>query len=390
MSSRVASPASTPKSFRRPSEPVVTLSDTAQRGTKLPSLDGWRALSIALVLTGHSVMTDRFPSQFETVTRWVGQADLGVRMFLVISGFLITYLLLREERATGRIDLRRFYARRALRILPVYFAFLLLLALVQVSTAFSQPGWLWAMDVTFTSNFVDLTFSPSGHLWSIAVEEQFYLLWPIAIVMFGLAARARTATRVLAVPIILAPIARVAGFKRVSADWPVDVFNAFSLFCYVDVLAIGCIAAFVFINHRSAVERALTRRPGPVALGAALVVVGPTALAHTRAIQALTVPLAFPVVAVGLAVLLLQSILLPNRGGYRLLNTPLVLQGGVLSYSIYVWHMLFANPASTYGLPITWMTAFPTWLVPAFGTAALSYYCLERPFMRLRARLRVA
>src|ERR1035438_4213326 len=88
---------------------------------KLPSLDGWRAVSIGLVLLAHSSLTRGFPARFHGVSEVFMLGGLGVRFFFVISGFLITWLLLQEHRRNGRIDLKFFYARRALRILPVCF-----------------------------------------------------------------------------------------------------------------------------------------------------------------------------------------------------------------------------------------------------------------------------
>ena len=142
--------------------------------TKLPSLDGWRAVSIGLVLVQHSTMAAGFPP---ALTPWIKRFDLGslgVQFFFVISGFLITWLLLQEQARHGRISLKHFYLRRALRILPVYFFYLFVLGCL---TRYEQPGYLWAANLTFTTNYF---WPPEGtaHFWSLGVEEQFYLLWP--------------------------------------------------------------------------------------------------------------------------------------------------------------------------------------------------------------------
>src|SRR6266853_579283 len=100
--------------------------------SRLPSLDGWRALSILLVLGAHSEHTAGFPPQLDSLFKWIFDGDVGVRFFFIISGFLITWLMLHEEKHSGRVNLWHFYARRALRIIPVYCAFLCALAGLQL------------------------------------------------------------------------------------------------------------------------------------------------------------------------------------------------------------------------------------------------------------------
>src|ERR1700736_5409290 len=96
--------------------------------TRLPSLDGWRALSILLVIGAHSQITAGFPPVLEPIFKWMFDGNLGVHCFFIISGFLITWLMIRESGKRGYVNLRHFYARRAFRILPVYAAFLLAVA----------------------------------------------------------------------------------------------------------------------------------------------------------------------------------------------------------------------------------------------------------------------
>ena len=145
----------------------------SSKNKKLPSLDGWRAVSISLLLLGHSVFTPGFPS-FAKAFNSQGTGILGVRFFFVISGFLITWLLVGEREKTGSINLNHFYARRVLRIFPVNYVHLAVLGLL---TAFRQPASAWLANFTYTTNFFPTGF-PTSHLWSLAVEEQFYLLWP--------------------------------------------------------------------------------------------------------------------------------------------------------------------------------------------------------------------
>ncbi|MGA7539821.1 MAG: acyltransferase, partial [Steroidobacteraceae bacterium] len=152
---------------------------------RISSLDGLRALSITAVLFGHLAGTrgaytfakgSGIPEDF---------AGLGVTVFFVISGFLITTLLLDEERRNGAVSLSNFYARRAVRIVPPFLAF------VAAMTAAYSLRWVdftrldFATAITWTMNYNPHPAWVFGHLWSLSVEEQFYLLWPLTIALLG-------------------------------------------------------------------------------------------------------------------------------------------------------------------------------------------------------------
>lgn len=135
----------------------------------LPSLDGWRAVSVILVLFAHS----HPPPELRDIAFFCG--SIGVRFFFVISGFLITWLLLRENNFQGKINLVAFYKRRAFRILPVYYFFLLIYAIAEFQTDSHISAWQWAANLTFTANYSEAE-GPTGHLWTLGVEEQFYVI----------------------------------------------------------------------------------------------------------------------------------------------------------------------------------------------------------------------
>ena len=132
-----------------------------------------------MVLCGHSQFVNYYSPKWNPVLYWLDGP--GVLCFFVISGFLITWLLLVENDHRGRISLKHFYIRRALRILPVYYTFLLTVAVLQYFTPYSQNYMEWIGNLTFTQNFIESPHT-TGHLWSLSVEEQFYLLWPVTLV----------------------------------------------------------------------------------------------------------------------------------------------------------------------------------------------------------------
>ena len=149
---------------------------------RLPGLDGLRACSIVEVMVSHLAITNRLPWIPAFIVALLGiRGGWGVTVFFVISGFLITHLLVLEETRSGRISLGAFYARRALRILPPALAYLAVVAVA----AFA--GWVRVTPTDLLSSvffFRNLTQSPdlyTAHFWSLSIEEQFYLCWPLTL-----------------------------------------------------------------------------------------------------------------------------------------------------------------------------------------------------------------
>ncbi len=176
----------------------------AESEHRIPSLDGLRAFSVAFVFLGHAVGTlKEFLPQ--AALNLLVFADLGVRIFFVISGFLISQILFAELEREGQISLPKFYFRRALRLLPTYYSFLVVMLLA------SAAGWLALTPQdrlhasTFTQNYCSGCTWNLGHTWSLSVEEQFYLLWPLAIFLL----RRRAALVAAAALVILCPLGRV-------------------------------------------------------------------------------------------------------------------------------------------------------------------------------------
>lgn len=163
---------------------------TNSTGARIPSLDGIRAISILMVCYGHLSGTRNFPVSITAYGRWCGDvAHLGVLVFFVISGFLITTLLMSERETTGAISLKRFYLRRIVRIFPAFYAFILVMAIATLSGAVHLTGRDFAYVLTYTVNVEPNRALQIGHLWSLSIEEQFYLLWPLTLLalrIFGL------------------------------------------------------------------------------------------------------------------------------------------------------------------------------------------------------------
>jgi peptidoglycan/LPS O-acetylase OafA/YrhL len=347
----------------------------------LPSLDGWRGVAILLVVLSHFTATRGFtPPSWWTL---VFQGNLGVRMFFVLSGFLITYLLLLEADRHGRASLGAFYIRRGLRIFPVYFLYLGVVAVLAVAGLYTDTATTWIGSLTFTRNLIGRADSLTGHYWSLSVEEQFYLVWPVTLVALRLWRRPALAAGILFVPIVLSPVFR-SGIVEAhwQNTWVARGLNAFSTARYTDAIAVGCLGAFLYRSYRDPLQRLAS----PASLGVALAVFVLAAAGEGRsAIGNAVLPL---VEAVTLVCAIWVT--LDYRAGlvYRLLNSKPVVWLGLLSYSLYVWQELFLSWAAGPKLAASPAYDWRVWWVPAVACACVSYYLVERPILRFKDKLR--
>lgn len=344
---------------------------TAASTERIPSLDGLRAISICLVLMGHIAGTVGAPVILSTVFRnlWVSIGDLGVRVFFVISGLLITSLLLEEQRKYGQISLGRFFLRRTFRIFPAFLAFLLALWVAETLGWLSLTGRDWVHALTYTVNYHAARPWEMGHLWSLSVEEQFYAIWPALLIFAGTRRGMLYATAVL----ILAPVLRILylHFLPGAADYAGVTFETAA-----DSLAIGCLLAWhrdrLWANERW--RRLVSSRW----LVPAAFVVAYLLCARTQ----LTFLFGFSALNVAIALFIERSVRLHDRGIARLLNARPLVFIGVVSYSLYLWQQPFLNRHSSADI-----TQFPQNVAIAFAACLLSYYCVERPALNLRYRI---
>jgi peptidoglycan/LPS O-acetylase OafA/YrhL len=351
-------------------------------GRRLPSLDGWRAVGVTLVLVSHMPFTTGFPEQYAQRLVSVFDGELGVRIFFVLSGFLITSLLLNEAYAAGAISLKRFYIRRALRILPIYVVYLLVLAALSALGLYSDSASSWIGAVTFTRNLVGHGRSATVQLWSLAVEEQFYVLWPLTLSAFALWRRPRVFVSVLLLVMVACPILRAAFVSTTPGGSVLNrLLGPYSGLMFADSLVVGCLAAF-FAKPTARFPAWLTSAVLP-GLAVALIVAGryeqmtfapAWALALVPSVQALSI-----------MYLIWMTAYQPPGLLARLLSLRPVALFGTLSYSVYVWQFLFIShfvPA----FRDVWTHDWKWWMFCAVAVAAASYYGVERPFLTLKQR----
>lgn len=335
---------------------------------RIASLDGLRGVAIALVLVGHSI-------PFSTHARIGDLANLGVRVFFVLSGFLITQLLMREYERHGRISLRAFFARRFLRIVPPLCAFIVaIVVLERVGVLPTSDGASWLHVLTYTINYVPVSERPGhlGHLWSLAVEEQFYLLWPALIVLLGM----QRSLRIAGVAIFVVPIVRYLTWRylpehRDGIKWQ------FQTVC--DALAIGCAYAGIRKQLWTSVRFATWMESRwPVLLVPMIFVVNWYIVGRPRG------GYLFGITALNAAIILFIEYCVHKVTSSlgRLLNTRLAVAVGLLSYSMYLWQqLLFAHHAKHL------VQTFPVNLAITIAISGASYYCIECPLQYRRKSL---
>jgi peptidoglycan/LPS O-acetylase OafA/YrhL len=338
-----------------------------RRAPYFPQLDGLRAIAILLVIAGHEL----FGTRFQQV------ATLGVLLFFALSGFLITTLLLHEEATFGSVSLPAFYMRRGLRILPAMWFFIAAMTVLWVmGTITDVPRYEFAVCLLYLRNIFGRS-STLAHLWSLSLEEQFYLLWPLILVILRPAARLRAAAFLVITGCVWRGVA-IAGHLF---DYNMGIVYERTDFRFDSVLS-GCVLAIGLVRHEAALRRWFVRLPK---VTDAVLLLGLLAL-NLKAHAAWFVPFDLTLQTV-LATLLLGRLVTAEGGVTRdLLAASPMRWLGRLSYSWYLWQQPFimTRPGS-WGI----LRVRPLDAVASLVLAAFSYYVVERPFLRLKSRFDV-
>jgi peptidoglycan/LPS O-acetylase OafA/YrhL len=339
----------------------------------IPSLDGMRAISILLVIVAHSA---------QNFSRWIKIplgtyllfAHTGVSVFFVISGFLITSLLLKELHATGTIGLKRFYLRRAFRIFPPFYFYLGIIFVLALVGVFHTPLRAFFFAAIYTSNYY---LGPGGdflglqHIWSLSVEEQFYLLWPAALLLLG----KRRGIYLAGFLILISPWSRLVTYFALAPEHRALVDRMFH--SSIDTIMFGCLLALLWQNDRF--NRLLRMGTSSWSMAGAvffLFLVDP--LLDLRFGGSYSLLIGMTLEGISICLITIYVVRRPGTLPGRVLNTPLLRHIGVISYSLYLWQNILTGEAGQY---------FPLDLVAILACAEFSYWAVERPSLRLRDRL---
>ena len=326
---------------------------SASPSSRLEPLDGVRGLAVLLVIAGHTILPQNQPL-----------AAAGVTLFFVLSGYLITGILLRDrDEASRPRGLRRFYGRRARRLLPALVLLLGFELAIRVVTGRSLLPVLYAATYTTNIAIADNDTSSLSHTWSLALEEQFYLVWPLVL---PLVLRARRSLSILAGVAVASAVLRTAIYFGYPPAW---LFAYFGPLTRADAIVAGCGLA-IFLS-RSTVNAPL-RVPLPVALAS----VGAIGLSFVWESGPAAV-LLLPLLVVASTVLVGQLVTTASGPlGATFSMAPLRWTGRI-SYGMYLWHPLVLVAVVKLGAP-----PFAATLAVTYVVATLSWFVVERPFLR--------
>jgi peptidoglycan/LPS O-acetylase OafA/YrhL len=352
-------------------------------GGRIPTLDGWRAVAILAVIVSHSAHLigpgGPFPAPpLDSVFAWF---RLGVDLFFAISGFLITTLLVRERLDHGALSLRGFYTRRLFRIVPLVATYLLSLAIIRLRVPGVARTWEFSSTLLLCRNyFMNRQIGvATAHLWSLSIEEHFYLVWPLVIALLG----PRRGLRVAVVAALLVAVwravdARTALFLRVFGVDPGALFRTDTR---CDALLWGAAAGLITPSLAPLATR-WRRIPWSLLVLTTLVI-----WIHSW------LPLLSTVFAVAFPLLVLSTTLRPGCATSRFLDTGVLRWIGQRSYSMYIWQTLFLQvpqvslSCSGTGRPVAVAARYGLDLCLIVIASAITHRLIERPAQRYGRRL---
>lgn len=361
------------------------------------SLDGIRAIAVLLVMLFHYRI-------YEFGEAGIGIGWIGVQLFFVLSGFLITRILLEEKKNTLDFYLKKFYWRRALRIFPLYFGYLLAISAIFFVTG--QPSFLggklpflYTYTFNFTRLFPDWTHSPLyTHLWSLSVEEQFYFFWPFFI--YFLSGRALKIG--IAGILILIPVFRwllgyfLINYSNLDSDAIGEAIYWFTL-SHIDAFAIG--GAITVFDLESKIKKTSYFLLGAVLVAAAAGILNALAISQHNPhfeISSLGYPIggmryqqhvwSYTLLNVTFAALILH--LLAQQHKVNIFTNPLLVSIGRVSYGMYLFHWAilaaFSQVVEKLPVAVPGLILFTIYFFIVYGIAILSYHLYEKRFLKLK------
>ena len=347
----------------------------------IPSLNGIRAISIFFVIAYHFYMNGYFPNNkvIKYGAMFFCNGPLGVNVFFVISGFIITTLLIQEEARCGKIDIKNFYFRRIIRIFPAYYFLLFFYCVLHIYGYFKINFWDWLSCFTFTKQFFRDGIPETGHLWSLSVEEVFYLIWPI--LFYKYKNTVKTITISLICVVVLSRLF-THGFPR--------SFFIDTIFNRGDALLIGCLFALEYTKISACVINWRRFIFVPFSLLVLSIIIynflySFLAVSPDKVFIYFLTSIAYSLFgSIGLltnfciGLIIVFSINISNKW-FILLNSNIMIHFGKLSYSIYLWQQLFSSDRLTNINFVLLITAI--YIISCF-----SYYIIERPLLKYKSK----
>ena len=339
-----------------------------------------------MVLLGHASETLSATVSHNMIFHFIANSPLGVKIFFVISGYLITKLLLKERAKTGSIDIKDFYLRRIFRIFPVFYLYIAVVIIIKVFfvhdifTNYSLVGfasiYLWNYQgLLHTTIGQDNGYWFFGHFWSLSMEEQFYMLWPI----FFLTLRSISLKKIVIGIIVIMPVIRICTyFLMPNSRGQIGMM----LQTGGDSILFGCLGAL--IENSSDFENKWMKiiRNKYLTSASAIFLFILSPILSMRFKGAYDLIFGMSINNVCIMILIFWCIYIPSKFA-NFLNTKPLMHIGILSYSLYIWQQLFLT-----NIYSSWVNRFPQNLLLVFVVATVSYYFIEKPILGIKKRLK--
>jgi len=340
----------------------------------LPSLDGWRAVAIVMVVLGHAKLTVSSTSLYYKFAEIFIYAELGVRIFFVLSGFLITSLLIKEFITNGKINIKHFFIKRVLRIFPVLYLYLVVVFILNqifdlglISDHFIGP-------IFYINNFSFFSGTwLTGHTWSLAVEEQFYIIWPFLFSILTKKLWLFCLIMILSIPL----------FKVFWYYYP--AYQELTLAPFIsnaDAIFSGALLAILSYKKFFNINQKIWKIKGLDLLFISIIFIS-TYCVHRGYLGLLFYPSSSTICNVMICLLLLRTIINSGTLLYKFLNKKVMIQLGLISYSLYIWQQLFLIPRNGYGNKLSVLN-FPLNIIIAIVVSYISFNCYEKYFLKLK------
>jgi peptidoglycan/LPS O-acetylase OafA/YrhL len=351
---------------------------------RIDYLDGIRGVAILLVIIGHGSKAINDTSFWKQLFYFIGNEYLGVEIFFVLSGFLITKLLLNEYSKYGHIDIKKFYLKRILRIFPVLYLYIGVIYVLKTFGIIIIKSSVFAIAIFYLFNYrqlFDIEFTGGEwylmHLWSLSMEEQFYFIWPFLILLFSF----KKMTKVVIFLLLLFPFFRLANY--------IFLPEARGLMNYMfhtagDCILYGCLGALLLNYHMNYVERLLwifDKCKLFIVFAVYLFFLAPMLHHYWLPTKSgFITHILDPLCIICLIVWLIES----EKKYWLVFNNKYIMMLGVYSYSIYIWQQLFLTPLN---INTTISGMFPLNYLATFILAFLSYNLIEKQFLKLKNKI---
>jgi peptidoglycan/LPS O-acetylase OafA/YrhL len=344
-------------------------------------IDGLRAIAILLVLFSHSVHSG-IPEFLSKIIQFWNAGTVGVRLFFLISGFLITTILKNELKKNGKINFKNFFIRRFLRIFPAFYFYLLILFILSFFNliVIGPSAIFFAMFYIQNLNvFQNTELFPTSwlvkHSWSLSVEEQFYLIYPFIVNPTLNFFKRKLINKIILMTTIF------TFFRILNYSYPdISRITGGVFFMHCDFLIYGGLLSTINENDKKFLIRKISPYKYLILLISFIVLIYASKYEYNSVIN---IAINGNLILISSLYVLTFFVLFPNSKLGNLMENKMLKSVGKLSYGLYIWQQLFMGSTDLWN-NFKILTFFPYNIIVIFICAIISFYLIEKPFLKLK------